>query len=57
VLGVTQTQTATQTTPLISQTTTMTYDGFARVKTKHVPQQDDGKATVYEYYPTDEFTR
>lgn len=31
------------------QDTTMTYDGYGRLKTKHVPQQDTGSATVYDY--------
>ncbi len=35
------------------QTTTMTYDGFGRLKTKHVPEQDAGKVTTWDYYSDD----
>ena len=31
------------------QDTSMTYDGYGRLKTKHVPQQDTGTATVFAY--------
>jgi YD repeat-containing protein len=31
------------------QTTTMTYDGYARLQTKHVPEQNTGTATTYSY--------
>jgi YD repeat-containing protein len=31
------------------QQTTMTYDGYGRLKTKHLPQQDDDAATTYNY--------
>lgn len=31
------------------QDTTMTYDGFGRLKTKHVPEQNVGTATVWDY--------
>lgn len=40
-----QTEVATST----SQTTTMTYDGLGRLKTRHIPQQDDMAATTYNY--------
>jgi YD repeat-containing protein len=35
------------------QTTTMTYDGYGRPKSKHVPGQNDGTQTVYEYFDDD----
>ncbi len=35
--------------PVVSQTTTMTYDGLGRMKTQHVPQQDVGTNKVYSY--------
>jgi YD repeat-containing protein len=35
------------------QDTTMTYDGFGRLKTKHVPEQNVGTGTVYNYNPDD----
>jgi YD repeat-containing protein len=31
------------------QETTMAYDGYGRLKTKHVPQQDSGAATIWDY--------
>lgn len=31
------------------QNTAMTYDGYGRLKTKHVPEQNAGTATVYAY--------
>lgn len=34
------------------QDTTMTYDGYGRVKTRHVPEQDAGTATTYNYDDT-----
>ena len=36
------------------QITKMTYDGHGRLKTQHAPQQDAGKATVYEYNAADQ---
>ncbi|MDX6530034.1 MAG: hypothetical protein QOH41_2324 [Blastocatellia bacterium] len=35
------------------QNTTMSYDGYGRLQSKHVPQQDVGTATVYAYNPDD----
>ena len=35
------------------QTTTMTYDGYGRLKTKHVPEQDTGADTVWTYNADD----
>jgi YD repeat-containing protein len=35
------------------QDTAMTYDGYGRLKTKHVPQQDAGVATTYNYNSDD----
>ncbi len=35
------------------QDTTMTYDGYGRVKTKHVPEQNAGTATTWGYNPDD----
>ena len=35
------------------QTTTMTYDGFGRLKSKHVPEQTAGTFTTYTYNPND----
>jgi YD repeat-containing protein len=35
------------------QDTTMSYDGYGRLQTKHVPQQNAGTATVYAYNPDD----
>jgi len=35
------------------QQTTMTYDGFGRLKTKHVPEQDTNTATTYNYNSDD----
>ena len=35
------------------QDTTMSYDGFGRLKTKHVPEQDAGTATTYNYNSDD----
>jgi YD repeat-containing protein len=35
--------------PMVSQTSSMTYDGFGRVKTQHIPQQNANTATVYNY--------
>src|ERR1700752_1309370 len=31
----------------------MTYDGYGRLKTRHIPQQEAGKYTSYSYYPDD----
>jgi YD repeat-containing protein len=31
----------------------MTYDGYGRLKTRHVPEQDVGTATVWDYYADD----
>ena len=35
------------------QDTTMSYDGYGRLKTKHVPEQNAGTATVYAYNSDD----
>jgi YD repeat-containing protein len=35
------------------QTTSFTYDGFGRLKTEHIPQQDTYKYTSYTYFPDD----
>src|SRR5439155_7079010 len=35
------------------QKTTMTYDGYGRLQTKHIPQQDAGKFTAYTYHSDD----
>lgn len=35
------------------QDTTMTYDGYGRLKTKHVPQQNAGTATTWDYNADD----
>jgi YD repeat-containing protein len=35
------------------QDTTMTYDGYGRLKTRHVPEQNTGAATVWTYNPDD----
>lgn len=35
------------------QKTVTTYDGYGRVKTLHVPQQDDGATTVWDYNADD----
>jgi YD repeat-containing protein len=35
------------------QETTMTYDGFGRVKTKHLPREGPGTATTWNYNPDD----
>ena len=35
------------------QDTTMTYDGYGRLKTKHVPEQNFGAATTYDYFADD----
>ncbi len=35
------------------QDTTMTYDGHARLKTRHIPQQDTDKFTDYSYHADD----
>jgi YD repeat-containing protein len=35
------------------QDTTMSYDGYGRLQTKHLPQQDTGTATVYAYNADD----
>ncbi|HEY2962507.1 MAG TPA: hypothetical protein VGJ37_08845, partial [Pyrinomonadaceae bacterium] len=35
------------------QDTTMTYDGYGRLKTRHVPEQNPGTATVYTYNSDD----
>ena len=35
------------------QQTTATYDGYGRVKTKHVPQQDPDTVTTWDYYADD----
>lgn len=40
--------------PQTCQITKMTYDGQGRLKTKHTPQQDANKATVYDYYASGE---
>src|SRR5262249_50184625 len=33
----------------IYQQTTLTYDGYGRLKTKHVPEQDTGANTTWDY--------
>jgi YD repeat-containing protein len=35
------------------QTTSMTYDGYGRLKSKHVPEQDNGADTVWTYNADD----
>jgi YD repeat-containing protein len=35
------------------QQTTLTYDGYGRLKTKHIPEQDANTATTYNYNPDD----
>src|SRR5688572_18027504 len=35
------------------QDTSMTYDGYGRLKTKHVPEQDAGTSTSWTYNPDD----
>ncbi len=40
--------------PQSCQITKMTYDGHGRLKTQHRPEQDADKATVYDYYQSDE---
>lgn len=35
------------------QDTTMTYDGYGRLKTRHVPEQNAGTATTYDYFADD----
>jgi YD repeat-containing protein len=35
------------------QDTTTTYDGYGRLKTKHVPEQNTGTATTYDYFADD----
>ena len=35
------------------QDTTVTYDGYGRLLTKHVPEQSTGTSTVYNYNPDD----
>lgn len=35
------------------QQTTMTYDGFGRLKTKHAPEQDDDTSTTFNYNSDD----
>jgi len=35
------------------QETTMTYDGYARLQTKHAPEQNAGASTSYAYYNDD----
>jgi hypothetical protein len=37
----------------VYQDTTMSYDGYARLQTKHVPEQNAGTATVYTYNADD----
>jgi YD repeat-containing protein len=37
----------------VYQDTVMTYDGYARLKTKHVPEQDANTATTYNYNSDD----
>jgi YD repeat-containing protein len=37
----------------VYQDTTMTYDAYGRLQTKHVPEQDAGTATTYNYNPDD----
>lgn len=35
------------------QETAMTYDGHGRLSTRHIPQQNAGAVTTYNYYPDD----
>ena len=35
------------------QDTTMTYDGYGRLKTRHVPEQNVGTVTTYDYFADD----
>jgi YD repeat-containing protein len=35
------------------QDTSMSYDGYGRLQTRHVPQQDPGRVTTWEYNPDD----
>jgi YD repeat-containing protein len=35
------------------QDTTMTYDGYGRLKTRHVPEQNVGASTTWDYNPDD----
>jgi YD repeat-containing protein len=37
----------------VHQDTTMTYDGYGRLKTRHVPEQDPNTATTYNYNADD----
>ena len=37
----------------VHQETTMAYDGHGRLKTEHVPEQNVGTATTYEYFEDD----
>src|ERR1044072_7174843 len=37
----------------VYQDTTMGYDGYGRLQSKHLPEQDPGTATVYTYNPGD----
>src|ERR1044072_2164467 len=38
---------------MVYQGTTMGYDGYGRLQSKHLPDQDPGTATVYTYNPDD----
>ncbi len=40
--------------PQSCQITSVTYDGHARLKTQHKPQQAPGNGTIYDYYQNDE---
>jgi len=40
-------------TSSVYQDTTATFDGYGRLQSKHVPEQDAGTATVYSYNPDD----
>ena len=50
-ISLTQIQAVTATGPAVSQTTTMSYDGYGRIKTRKLPQQDS--PTVYNYNSDD----
>ncbi len=39
----------------VYQETTMTYDGYGRLQSKHVPEQETGTATLYTYNADDTF--
>jgi YD repeat-containing protein len=37
----------------VYQETAMTYDGYGRLQSRHVPEQDAGQSSVYVYHPDD----